>query len=575
MTDSLTIPHEAGRAIVEDAAMIACPLLGTDRFLQFCTDRGIQIDRERLIRLERLAIFAPVFRVRKPRMPTAPFRIPPSKGSNWFIERWACDTTAVPQRHEVPTHTDQTREGYYSIFQVDYLHLLLTDLTLHVPLDAFLDRPDGKSIDWCKVGDQWMRSADSSATGLRDHEHRRAVALLCQHISNRYFPQTQTDMRTMEIHSGNFSDAWISVRSLNWDWDREVHRWDPRKIETLYSLTPKKLRHAYRGLALIQASFDPIKHWYQLVQFISVHERRELKGDALRAETLRNGAQMLRLLHRDLYGDDLPHPNEVSQTIIGHVPELDVREDTRRYLEFVANRFGVNPQPRLSLIVEGQSEEAAVTRLFKEYFGAHSGTYGIEIIPLGGVGAATGKKKEDRFRAIVRLVDYLHHHQTFAFLILDNENYASRLKNEMRKAKSIHGDRRYVTRPEYIKIWRNSFEFDNFSCTEIAAALTKLAQDSAMFDVREVAYAKRAPNSGAALQDLFRTKTNYGINKIRLAEILVDIMMSRQSRRKIENRPIVRTLERVERLAVRNHLPATQRVRDSNQVSRFLGRRRR
>ena len=174
-------------------------------------------------------------------------------------------------------------------------------------------------------------------------------------------------------------------------------------------------------------------------------------------------------------GHVLPHPNEVRGSIVNHIPELDARRDVRRHLEFVANRFAVNPQPRLSLIVEGQSEEAAITRIFERYYGVHPGVLGIEIIVLGGVGAATGTSRSDRFGAIIRLIDYLHHHQTFAFLVLDiNENYADRLKQRARKARSIHVDRRYVTRPDYVRIWKQSFEFDNFSCTEIATALTEL-----------------------------------------------------------------------------------------------------
>ncbi len=473
----------------------------------------------------------------------------------------------------MPEDTDRTCEAYYSVFQVGHLHLVLSELNLNLQLDSYLDRPAGEPIDWQEAGDRWMRQMETSATGLRDHQHRRAVALLCQHISNRYFPQTQTDMRTMQIRRGFSSDAWVVVDYRDWDWQWEAGRWDPTETEMLYSLTPRKLDHAYRGLAIDQASCDPMERWYQLTQFISVHERRKLKGDALRAVTIRDGAHMLRLLHRGLYGNDLAHPNEVARTVVNHVPELEVREDTRRHLELVANRFGVNPQPRLSLIVEGKSEEVAVKRIFAQYFGAHPGGYGIEIIVLDGVDNATGTR-HDRFRAIIRLIDYLHYHQTFTFLILDNENYASRLKAAARDAKSIHADGRYVTRPEYIRIWKDSFEFDNFSCTEIAGALTELADGRARFVVSEVAGARKAPKSGSALKKLYRTKTNYGLKKIHLAEILVDTMMSARSRRKVENRPIVRTLKRVELLAARNHLPTTQRARDANQESRFLARRR-
>lgn len=129
------------------------------------------------------------------------------------------------------------------------------------------------------------------------------------------------------------------------------------------------------------------------MQFISPAERQKLKGDALRVETLRAGAHMIRMLHQDLYGEELPHPNEVSVTVLNHIPELDVRRDARRYLEFVANHFGLNPQPKLALIVEGQSEETAVTQIFEEYFGNHPGVYSIEIVTLRGVDNATGNRR--------------------------------------------------------------------------------------------------------------------------------------------------------------------------------------
>ena len=569
----LTIPPRAGRKIVQTNAVFACPLIGTDKFVQFCRARGLQTDRERLLRLEQLGLFAPVFRVRTPKIQRSHFDIPLRPGNNWFSKRWAFDTTPVPGNHDVPDPSDRTREGYYSIFQIDHLQVVLTAMTLQLQLDSYLDSEQNPDGHHQPATQRWLTLAEQGATELRGHQFRRAVALLCQHISNRYFPQTETDMRTMQIRSGHSSDNWIAVHAQIWNWQQEARQWDPKKTEKLYQLTPESLRHAYRSLAMTQAHCDPIERWYQLTQFVSVHERRKLKGDALRAETLRAGAHMLRLLHKDLYGEELPHPNEVRGTIANHVPELEVRRDVRRHLEFVSNRFAVNPQPRLSLIVEGKSEETAITLIFERYYGAHPGVHGIEIIDLKGTGTATGKKGADRSAAIVRLIDYLHHHQTFAFLILDNEGDVCRLRKRATDAASIHGDRRYVTRPEYIQIWGTAFEFDNFSCTEIAAALTELASGFAKFSVNEVKNAKSSPNPGSALKSLYENKTNYGLQKVKLAEILVDALMSPAARRKIENRPIIRILNRVERLAARNHLPTTQRSRTINQASWLLLRK--
>lgn len=570
----LTLPVNAGRAIVEAGAVVACPLLGTDRFIKFCRERGLSIDRERLLRLERLGLFAPVFRVRTPKKDTQPFYIPVHEGNNWFTKKWAWDTTGIRHAYIVPDHKDQTQEGYYSIFQIDYLHLVLMDMTLQVQLDSYLDRNEEQGIDWQKNGESWMQYAGSRLQSLRTHEYRCSVALLCQFISNRYFPKTQGDQRTIQVGGGHYSDHWISVNGFDWKWHDEVQNWSPETTERLFGVTREKLHHAYNGLAVAQAHCDPLERWYQLTQFVAVGERAKLKGDALRAETLRAGAHMLRLLYKDLYDDELPNPNEVTGTIITHIPELPVRQDPRRYLEFVVNRFGLNPQPKLSLIVEGQSEEVAVQRIFEKYFGAHLGVYGIEIIVLGSVDVATGSKREDRFRAILRLIDYLHHHQTFAFLILDNENYAERLKQESRKSKSIHSKQRYVTRTEYIRIWKDAFEFDNFSCSEIAAAMNELAQGYASFTSAEVTVCKKDSNPGSSLHKLYKKKAQYGLQKIKLNEILIEHMMSPVSRRRIENRPIIKVLERVARLAVRNPLPTMHEIWEKNQASKYLGKKR-
>jgi len=144
----LTIPAGAGRAIIETAAVIACPILGTDNFIRFCRERGLTLDRARLLRLERLGLFAPIFRVLTPPDDDAqPFLIPVRSGNNWIDNGWAWDTTAVPASHSVPEDKDQSQEGYYSIFQLDYLQLILTELTLHVHMDGFIHPGERKEID--------------------------------------------------------------------------------------------------------------------------------------------------------------------------------------------------------------------------------------------------------------------------------------------------------------------------------------------------------------------------------------------------------------------------------------------
>ena len=195
-----TIPPGAGRAIVEKGALLARPLLGTDRFVRYAKDRGLQISRERLIRLERLRMFAPVFRVRTAVEAQGSMRIPADGGDNWFDRGWAQDTTAVPATYSVPEYSDRTHEAYYSVFQIYHLETVLSAFTLHVELDSYVDRDDSKPIDWAAAGAR-VGLAEKEVEGFRTHEYRHVVALLCQYVSNRYYPYARSDMRRSEEHN--------------------------------------------------------------------------------------------------------------------------------------------------------------------------------------------------------------------------------------------------------------------------------------------------------------------------------------------------------------------------------------
>src|SRR5690606_33707060 len=138
------------------------------------------------------------------------------------------------------------------------------------------------------------------------------------------------------------------------------------------------------------------------------------------------------------------------------------------------------------------------------------------------------------------------------FILLDNENNAKELKVEAARSHSIFGRRLRIRRPEYIRVWRRSFEFDNFSNTETAAALSEITGRRGRFRVAEVAACRTMNDPGSALGRLFKDKMDYGLPKIPLSAILVAIMLAPSSRKAIGNRPIVRVLERILALAAKN-----------------------
>ena len=440
-----------------------------------------------------------------------------------------------------------------------------------------LDTDEQKNIDWHKKGEGWMQLAKGSADWLRKREHLRCVALLCQFVSNKYFLKTQNDQRMEKTRLSYNSDRWITVDGVGSSWHEEARQLRPQKAESLFQLTSEKLRYAYEGLAVSQVFCDPLANWYELIQFISVSERLKLKGKALEAETLRAGAHTLRLLYQDLYKDKLPHPNEVAGETRISDSELSVRQDSRRHLEFVVNCYGLNPQPKLTLIVEGKTEEAAIQKIFELYYLTHPGKYGIELVVLNGVNNATGPKKGG-YSAILRLMDYLNHHQTPTFIILDDENNARKLVSAAKELKSMYNERRYAVNSDHISILKNAFEFSNFSCDEIVTALNKLVRiydepdkGYAKFNMVEVMTCANDDCSISCLTKLYKEKTTHCLDKIKLGVILVENMILQNSEREIQDRPIIEILEHVRRLAINNPLPTSYESWKVGQSTGLLG----
>lgn len=572
-TNEIKVPRNAGTTIATKALIRCCNLMTVSKFVDYCKQRNISVDRERLFNLESHGLFAPVFRVQLHQLGSFPIYLPKTAQKQDTPSNTLVDTTAVPQDHAVPHIQDRCEEAYYSKFQIIHLERICSSFTLQVHLDSYLPKISNQKVGRSKsrVVPTYSELADRHARRLRQAEHLRAIALLCQHISNRYYPPTQSNGRTFPIRSIYYADDFIVINGSDWSWNVEVSEWEPNKVEQYYQLSQENLQQAYELLSIRQAGVDPLEKWYELMNFVSPSWRSNLRGDALKAKTIREGALMLGFLYRDLYGESLNHPNEVSRTVFIHQPELHARDDPRRYLEFVVNRFDLNPQVRLCLFVEGQTEFDVISELFKRYFNFHPGAVGIEIVVLGGVDNATGGKRE-KYIGMVRIIDYLHSHHTHAFLILDRENHSPRLKQILPRRVSIHHDGRRVTSTDWVKIWQHSFEFDNYSNTEIRNALNELANHEVTFDMIEIS-AIRNSEKKVTLGSLYLNKMSSHLSKRELNRILARNLFDPSSRRQICNRKIVKLLSRIVDLATKHHLPYSIEGWESYQKAGRFGTR--
>lgn len=592
----MRLPTNLLDLMIHHDAFRVCRLLSEREFIEYCRKRGVKIDANRLRQFEKIGVFKPLIRVFRPEITYriervgAGFRYgdPLLEGEIWEGEtrtelpefglatrdakEWRAEGLLwTPWQENSPHEATidalaRQHEAYYSQFQVHPLERVAMSMVVTVQT-AWTVLPDG-SID-PKYGRRLRKliteSGHRRAAALQGPRHDEIIALLLQLLANRYYYKTQDDGRQITI--GLFED---------WEWSVYARAWKPRPLIRAFEITEAESRGQYEWLDMAWSRIDPIAGWYKLARFVRIEQRKRLKDAALLALTLREMAEMLRYFHIDAFGGELTPIGEVGVQIFQRIPDIDPGSDPMRALELSANYFGVNSKPQLVLFVEGRTEELIIPHLFDKMWATPPSRYGIEIVNLGGVDNAAGGK-EAPFSALWRLVDYLHHHQTLAFILLDREGRAARNVGEgLLKARSVHSIDRRATHPDHIKIWNTNFEFDNFSDTEIAAALNSLA-GARRFDRAEIAICRASVAAGpvknqslTTIDRLYIERLGQPLDKPRLGEILVDTIFAPSTRRKPGTRPILKFLTRAARKAARNYQPITHTMWESNQRSGYL-----
>jgi hypothetical protein len=563
------------KAIIENEWFIVCDLLSTDRFITFCRDRGIEISREQLEQLERLGLFYSVARVEFPRVTVKVEYSEDRKtfrdlgileeGEVWegetredcssfsFTKRFAGDWMEHgclwdPRSREFEPWSrfweDEGRrvESYYSIFQCLPLHHLNHDLTIRVAPEWWaaysVEQVQKTAYQMANLAKTWIDAMRQNGCP------GQSAAVICQAISNRYYPKTQPDRRILTVSR--------HAPYYDWKWKEYCTSWDADAVRRLLDLSIEQLKRIQEQTALHARWIDPLESWYSLVRFVSIEQRNRLKGDALLAQTLYSMEEMLRLFYYDLTGERLYGPDESMSFRLSHFYGEGVPEDELQFLELLTNRYHLNPRPQLLLLVEGESEYRQIPRIAKELLGYRMEQVGIRIEMLTGIGEA--KKVE-------RLIDHYHYRQTIVYLILDNENNARNRRKRLLEARSKYRDvPGRITKPEYVFLWEKCFEFDNFSDEEIVGAMTTVAGARYTFTPTEVAQARvRFGREKDPLSSLYLRKVGYGLNKSNLIEALVQMMLDNpQAEFDAEGRPvrpITGKIWEVIQLAARNYQP--------------------
>jgi len=585
--------------IIEDELFIACGFMDTAQFINFCKDRSVQVTRSELELLEKEKIFYPIARVEHPKVKEKICAIKSGKfiqsfgllreGEEWNGELkdtyghfwWAKDIAtdfynagmlwspkgrlfvAWDTFYDTELHWTKI-ESFYSPFQIYHLNYLISLLRISIsaldwaPYDLEHVNKEARFIA------EWSKKA--TRTSLEARERFEKIVDACVTISNRYYFLTQGDRRTITItKNSNYH---------NWNWDDFCWEWNPQETLQKLGLSLQEVKNAHREIKVGARSIDPLCDWYSLVQFVSLDEKKRLKGKALLAHTLYSMEKMIRLFYRDLTGEQLFPPDEDSYHWKEKFYGEGVLDSEIEYLELLTNQYHLNPRPKLILVVEGESEYESFPKIARA-LGHSLPSSGIMIESLYGIAEFSGRKGELGGK-LARFIDHYHRLQTIVYVILDNEGRSGTIRDRLLKTKSKYRDvPRYVTNPEYVFLWDKNFEFDNFTDEELSIALNLLCECKDLIKPSDVNQCREVfGKKGNPLANLFKEKTGLGLSKPKLAQLLINKLiddLKNRSRECIE-RKMFQKIDEITKLAFENYQPITKGTWLKNQMGGYFGK---
>lgn len=555
------------------------PLIPAEQFLTFCTNREMQASVSQLERLDRSGFFRPIARFKRRRTTIKLEHTadglkdlgPLKNGETWAGETYertsvysGRDLHALYDQGEIlepecmPTNAWNSSEfiNLYSIFQCYPLWKCLSETRIVSPtIDELVAKNDQELGDAVvsvyKILRSQMPEFKITLQALND------AAWICQAISNRYYPVTQTDQRTIKISSVAFG----------WDWHEYCGAWNAKQIADEMGLAPDEIFHMWRRVDREASSVNPLRDWDDLLRFVSVEEKQRLRGKALLADSLRSMATMLALFYEGVSGKLIQPSFSAQREIL--LPQ-ERTDGTLRELEYVVNKYHLNPRPRLILVVEGESEVDQIPRLMDLFWGFNPSKVGIEILNLKGISNFTGSPKRDD-GPLKRFIDDYHNRQTIVYILLDNEGGAVFAKNNLLTSVSAYFEKRAITKDEYIRIWNLNYEFDNFTDGEIAKALSSIGSN-VLFTEQEIKEARQNFQNGNVLGRLFQSRTSSPLSKRALGNELTALLIAEaDSSKLLPKRPILDFLHTIIELAALNHQPTSGRAWAENQRSGYFG----
>lgn len=370
--------------------------------------------------------------------------------------------------------------------------------------------------------------------------------------------------------------------------------------------------------------------WLELWKNISWSKKNALRGEIRRGVEYIQWALMFKTIIQDYAEQEILDIDEISniaaEDILKFEPSkmdqkgillrasrnhfftdpasgINYYHDKYRRLNYLANSFGLEYQPKVILFVEGDSEEKLLPKIFEWYRGL-PGFFGVQIVNLEGVDSL--RSTHDSAVELRRLINELHQSlrtevvrkadtrklnrliqklkkvdivlsnwesfinfnlekwQAIPFFLADNEG---RLQTILQESKILKFENeRYDVPREWQYLWGianennplvgNSFELANFNNDEICAAILDVyGTNVSLQEIEDLRIEGEA--LGKITEKLNNSSPSSKHNKMEVTERLVSNLLEEYKNEEPPARPIFEAIDKILRIASLNHAPTT------------------
>ncbi len=477
MDDSLLAPEQPSAPIGSSLALLRLrhvftqdELYSSSDFIREAEDRDIRVDLSDLQQLNERNLLVPFYRIdefpddsRKVELP----QLRSGGGYSFTVLSAASRGEVLDPQSEKP----RARRPHLRYLPLDP-HGAWDDGYVYSSWQL-LDLPSALNVlQWASTGAD-SRSSEDLAAKYR----RRSLALAA--LSSRHLPQIWGQMPlpggidAFEFNQTRYSITEADLLAL---------------VDVDATLLPE-----YADRHLIDGHSDPMIEWWPLLRHADHKGWATLHGKPRQALWQRIAAEILLRAYEELAGTGAVEPLPDLGTTMAWTPQMDritLKSTAAPPLEAALGQFGLSPHPRVTVVVEGQTELFHIPRLLDE-LGLNRPNR-VRVVNAHGAGvnpqllaryAITPRMDHKRGNTYV-----LASTPTALFIVMDPEkkwrdepsrkNEETKLKNAVREEVEAQGatirDDELDTLIQ-VRVWgAREFELANFSDEELAGGLAVL-----------------------------------------------------------------------------------------------------